>query len=223
MKEARALPSDTAGAPGKPHYGVGGFHQLTPEGKVLGAPASLVIDYQDSELDGIDESSLAIFAWNATTRDWDLVGGTLDPVSNTVSTTITTFRLYTLGAKRMPAKEIALTFGDLGATGTDGDMVQRFSVTGTALTTNTGEGVPDGTLYTIKSVVGAAATTLDYGTIVATDADPAREGIQVASSGGTISFTVEYPSPFGFYTPGRAAVFSVIGTAFGETTLVRNP
>jgi hypothetical protein len=219
VREVRALPADTAGPAGKPHYGIGGFHHLTPGDRELAAPASLVIDYLDAELDGVDESDLAIFGWNSTTKDWDLVGGTLDTAANTVSTTITTLRLYTLGPRRLPARDIELTYQDLGVTGEQANMVQRFRVTANALQTNTGEAVPDGTLYTVKSVIGGTSDAFDYGTITAADADPTREGIQIAVSGGTFSFEVEYAAPFGFYSPGKAVVFSAAGTAFGQQVL----
>ncbi|HEX4915741.1 MAG TPA: hypothetical protein VFV51_17405, partial [Vicinamibacterales bacterium] len=219
VREARALPADTAGPAGKPHYGIGGFHHLTPGDRQLAAPASLVIDYRDDELDGVDESTLAIFGWNSTTKDWELVGGTLDMAANTVSTTITTLRLYTLGPRRMPARDIELTYQDLGTSGEQANMVQRFRVTAGTLQTNTGEAVPDGTLYTIKSVIAGTSDTFDHGTITAADADPAREGIQLAVSGGTFSFEVEYPAPFGFYSAGKAVVFSTTGTAFGQQVL----
>jgi hypothetical protein len=79
--------------------------------------------------------------------------------------------------------------------------------------------VPDGTLYTVKSVIGGTSDAFDYGTITAADADPTREGIQIAVSGGTFSFEVEYAAPFGFYSPGKAVVFSAAGTAFGQQVL----
>lgn len=98
-------------------------------------------------------------------------------------------------------------------------MVQRFRVTGAALQTNTGEAVPEGTLYTVKSVIGGTSDPFDYGTITTADADPLREGIQIAVSGGVVSFDVEYAAPFGFYSPGKAVVFSTMGTAFGQRVL----
>src|SRR5678815_5473407 len=87
-REGRYVPSNTAGAAAEPHYGIGGFHQFTPQDRMLASPATLVIDYKDDDVQGLDESSLAIYAWNGTSKDWDFVGGTRDPAANTVTTTI---------------------------------------------------------------------------------------------------------------------------------------
>jgi hypothetical protein len=60
---------------------------------------------------------------------------------------------------------------------------------------------------------------VDYGTILTPDADPATPGVQVAASNGSLQFEIEYDSPNGAYSEGRAIVYSTIGTAFGEVVL----
>jgi hypothetical protein len=220
VKDSHYAPSDPAGAAGTPHYGVGSFHHLTPEDYVLAVPTPLVIDYHDTDIDGFAEASLAMYKWNASTRDWDKVGGTLDPVANTVTANIQAFGVYTL-APTMPARDIPLTYTDAGTTGAQESQTQRFHVTSGPLVMNDGTPVPSGTVYTIHSLVGGGADLTDFGTILGTDADPARDGFQIVVSGGSFSFDVEYPSPFGLYFPGRVAVYSAVGTAYGQTVLVK--
>jgi hypothetical protein len=43
--------------------------------------------------------------------------------------------------------------------------------------------------------------------------------VQVAASNGSLQFEIEYDSPNGAYSEGRAIVYSTIGTAFGEVVL----
>jgi hypothetical protein len=220
VQDARYMPADTAGPRDTPHYGVGSFHQFAPDGYQLAVPTPLVIDYTDQEVAGIDESTLRIYGWNETAEDWDLVGGVVDAAANTVTAPVSTFRLYTLGPA-MPARDIALTVQDDGTTGVGDTATQRFTVTSGPLVLNTGQPVPDGTLYTVRSLVPGSADLTAYGTILTADDDPARGGIQVAAHGGVIQFQVEYPAPNGLYIPGRLAVYSTAGTAFGQRVAVK--
>jgi hypothetical protein len=222
VREARYRPADTAGPAGNPHYGIGWFHHFTPDGYTLATPTQLVLDYTDDEVAGIDESSLAIYAWNSSTADWNFIGGTVDPVANTVTTTVQTFRLYTL-APAMPARTIPLTAVDRGLSGGGDQQVRRFMVTSGPLVMNNGQPIPDGTQYTIRPVVADASEPVPYGTVLTPDANPSRDQIQVQAQGGVISFEMEYPSPDGAYLPGRVVVYSTSGTAVGELVLVANP
>ena len=186
----------------------------------LAVPTRLVIDYQDAEVAGFDESTLAIYRWNQERQDWDYVGGTLDQTANTVTTFIRRLGLYTLGLQ-MPAGGIPFIFMNGGQTGVDEDRVQRFQVLTDTLTLNTGGPVPDGTVYTVRSLYPASGSTTAYGRIIATDVDPVREGVQVASQNGVIAFDVEFPAPFGNYRPGRVLVYATRGTAAGDVVLVQ--
>jgi hypothetical protein len=220
VQDARYLPADTAGPRGNPHYGVGSFHQFTPDGYQLAVPTPLVIDYTDDEVAGIDESSLRIYGWNAEAQDWDLVGGVVDAAANTVTAPVTAFRLYALGPA-MPARDVSLSVHDDGTTGAGETAAQRFTITSGPLVMNTGQPVPDGTLYTVRTLVPGASVLTPYGTILTADHDPARNEVQVASHNGVIQFEVEYPAPNGAYIPGRLAVYSTKGTAFGQTVAVK--
>jgi hypothetical protein len=220
VQDAHYMPADTAGPRALPHYGVGSFHQFSPDGYQLAVPTPLVIDYTDDEVAGLDESSLRIYGWNVDAGDWDLVGGVVDTAANTVTAPVSTFRLYTLGPA-MPARDIALTVHDDGTTGAGDAATQRFTVTSGPLVMNTGQPVPDGTLYTVRSLVPGSSLVTSYGTILTADDDPARAEVQVAAHGGVIQFQVEYPSPNGLYIPGRLAVYSTTGTAFGQSVAVK--
>jgi hypothetical protein len=218
--DVQVLPTDTFGPEGTPHYGVGGFHQFWPADRTLAAPSRLVIDYQDAEVAGFDESTLAIYRWNQERQDWDFVGGTRDPAANTVTTFIRRLGLYTLGLQ-MPAGPLPVFFINGGQMGVDEDRVQRFQVLTDTLTLNTGGPVPDGTVYTVRSLYPESGSTAAYGRVIATDVDPLRDGVQVASQNGVIAFDVEFPAPFGKYRPGRILVYATRGTAAGDVVLVQ--
>ncbi|MBS1817887.1 MAG: PKD domain-containing protein [Acidobacteria bacterium] len=218
-KDYRYMPSDSSGRGDAPHYGIGGFHQFSPEGFNLGGPQTLVIDYKDPDVVGLDESTFRIYAWNNQTLDWDYIGGAVDPVANTVTTTIDTLRLYTI-APSMPARTVTLAASGGEQVGTDDQAKRRFTIHASGLSTNMGQAVPDGTLYTVRSAPGEGSPLTDYGTILTADADPSMPGVQVAVTNGALQFEVEYNSPNGAYVPGRAIVYSTIGTAYGEQLLV---
>jgi hypothetical protein len=216
--EGHYRPADVAGPAGMLHYGIGGFHQFTPEGYTLAVPTPLVIDFTDAEVAGTDKSTLAIYMWNPTTKDWDRLGGVVDPVANTVTLPITTLGLYTVGPT-MPSGDVSLTFTDHGVVGVDASATERFTVTSGLLHLNDGQTVPDGTLFTVRSVAADGMQATTFGTILATDEDPGRDNIQVSAQGGVIQFDVEYPAPFGFLVPGRVAIYSTVGTTYGEVVV----
>ncbi|HET7694175.1 MAG TPA: PKD domain-containing protein [Vicinamibacterales bacterium] len=217
-KDYRYMPADSAGAADAPHYGIGGFHQFAPDGLDLGGPTSLVIDYHDQDVAGLDESTFAIYAWNSETGDWDHIGGTVDTAANTVTTTVTKFRLYTIGAA-MPARAVTLAASGGGLIGGQESGKRRFTVTASGFVQNNGAAVPNGTMYTVRSAPQDGSALVQYGTILTADADPSTEGIQVQVTNGAATFEIEFNSPFGAYAPARAIIYSTKGTAFGETLL----
>jgi hypothetical protein len=214
------MPTATAGPAGQPHYGVGGFHHFGPLDRALGAPTPLVIDYKDPEIIGLDETTFGLYGWNEETKDWDHLGGVIDTVANTVTTTVDRLRTYTL-APAMPARKVEMTAIDNGATGAGESASRRFTVTSAPLVMNNGQAVPDGTLFTVRSFVAGSTDETSFGTIVTADADSARENTQIAVVNGRLQFDVEYNAPLGLYIPGRVVVHSTFGTAYGELTLVK--
>jgi hypothetical protein len=222
VKDARLMPSDTAGPAVGPHYGVGGFHHFSPDGYHLAVPTPLVIDYKDEDIAGLDESTFALYAWDETTKDWAYVGGVLDAGANTITAPIDTFRLYTV-APAMPARTVALAVTQQTANGSGDAQTLHFRVSSGPLVMNNGQPVPDGTLFSVRSVAADSGSLALYGDILTADADAGRENVQVASHGGVIEFDVEYPAPNDAYVPAKVVVYSVAGTAFGELVLVRVP
>jgi hypothetical protein len=119
----------------------------------------------------------------------------------------------------MPARTITFTRTDDGSTGAGETATQRFTVTSGTLVMNNGQPVPDGTLFTVRSVLDGSSDQAAFGTVLTTDADPAREYVQVPVVGGHIQFQVEFTSPGNVYLPGRVIVWSAEGTAYGELAL----
>lgn len=219
----RRLPGDTFGPAGEPHYGIGGFHHFGPEDYTLAVSTPLVIDYRDEEIahvPGLVEGQLAIYRWDAERADWDHVGGVVDVAANTVTTPVQRFGLYTVGMP-MPAGEVTFTVQDDGLSGPSDERRQRYTLTSSVIRTNTGAVVPDGTRFTVRAVTPPGALAQPFGTVVTLDVDPVRENVQVTSTGGVITFTVEYSAPDDVHPPGRAVVYAAPGTAFGEVILVK--
>jgi len=179
------------------------------------APAELTIYYLDSEVASLDESSLAIYAWNNDAGDWDYVGGTVDHVNHTVTANVSELRLYTV-APAMPAGRIVFTTRSV-ASGTLTDPKTTTTFTSAPLTTNNHQAVPDGALFTIQALAADSTTPVSLGTITTADEDPLTPGVQVRSRNGVISFQVELPGSAGAV---RIIANAVRGTAFGNPTIV---
>jgi hypothetical protein len=162
----------------------------------------------------MDKSTLGIYRWNDQREDWDYVGGTNDPVADTITVTVDRLGLYT-AAPPMPAGAIALT-GQATPSGSGPNAHVTVAYTSTPLAMNTGQPVPDGTLFTVMGVpTGGDAVAI--GTVAEADQDPATDGVQVAAHGGVIQFTVDYPFSAGQVS---AVAFATGGTAYGQVTTV---
>jgi hypothetical protein len=207
-------PSAVTGPGDRPHYGIGGFFGFAPDGRSLAAPARLTIRYLDSEVTALDESSLAIYVWNESRRDWDHVGGTVDEANNTVSVDIDRLGLYT-AAPSMPAGPIAFAV-ETAVAGGAGDPATSLTLTSDPIRLNTGALVPDGTLFTVQTVLGQASQLVPFGQVLSVDEDPATEGIQVSSRNGVIQFAAEVPGSAGVVT---ALAYSIRGTAFATQSI----
>jgi hypothetical protein len=207
------FPWSVTGAADRPHYGIGGFHQFVPDGRILAVPATLTIFYEESEVVGVDKTSLAIYRWDRDQNDWVFIGGVDDPASDTVKATVDRFGLYT-AAPPMPGGTITFT----AQSTTAGDQFNPHTIvtyTSGPLVMNNGQGVPDGMLYTVAA--SAPGTIFSpFGTVTSTDQDPATDGTQVSAHGGVIQFTVDYPAAAG---SASAIAFSTTGTARGLQTL----
>jgi hypothetical protein len=184
-------------------YGIGGFYELQPADTGLEAPTTLTIHYSEQELDGVDESELAVYWEDVLNGRWRYLGGTVDAVNNTVSVQIDTLRTFTL-APRLPAQPFDLT-SDVDALPADSN--NTVTVTSATLINNDSTTVADGALYTVET---------DRGRIASPDADTTRPGVQVPASGGQLTFDLQAGT-----IPGTARVQarSVYGRSEGETTV----
>jgi hypothetical protein len=207
-------PADVAGPAGVPHYGIGGFHQFAPIDAELSAPGTLTIEYRDAEVAGLDESALGIYVWNPAVENWDYVGGTVDATANTITTQVRRLGLYT-AAPPMPGSPF--TFSSLtAAAGTPEEPRVRVTYTSSVIRLNTGQVVPDGTLFTIRSLWPGSSDPVAFGTVLTADADPLADGIQVTSANGVIQFVAEYPGAFG---AARILANAVRGVAIGDQVI----
>jgi hypothetical protein len=212
-----ALPGDpaaVAGSTARPHYGVGGFFNFSPTRRSLAAPARLTIHYVDSEISGFEETSLAIYRWNDVEQDWDRLGGTVDTAENTVSVDVSRLGLYT-AAPTMPRGSIAFTT-EFTAAGSQAAPTTVVTFTSGAIRSNAGQNVPDGTLFTVRPILGNQGTERPLGTVLTPDAAPGIDGVQVASQNGMIQFVAELPGALGAVVP---LAFSIDGTAIADRVL----
>ncbi|MCU1382032.1 MAG: hypothetical protein JWL71_729, partial [Acidobacteria bacterium] len=210
-------PNATSGPADRPHYGIGHFHQFTPDGRALASPATLTIFYNEDEVTAFDKSTFGIYRWNDATSDWDYLGGVNDSSTNTIRVTVDRLGLFT-AAPPMPAGAIAL-IGQATRTGSGLESHVVASYTSAPLRMNNGQPVPDGTLYTVMGVP-RGAPFVSFGTVIAADEDPSADGVQVRSHNGVIQFTVDYPVAADAVT---AAAFASSGTAFGLTVVTVPP
>ncbi len=184
-------------------YGVGGFYHLVPDSLDMAIPATFTFAYPDSDVVGIDESTLSMYWWDDSLKNWIHVGGVVNTDSNWVRAQITKFGEYTL-APKMPHYQFNLIPDPdtLPANGID-----TCQVTSDIIHNNDGTPVEDGMLFTISTTGGD---------IITEDADTILEGIQVSSSAGTIAFDIRAPQ-VGWIA--KVYAQSVVGEAFGWTRI----
>ena len=158
-------------------YGIGGFFKFEAGAvQEWNDDPLLTIKYTDAEVAGISEGSLGMY-WEDAQGAWHYLASTAVPDSNYVRAYIPYFCVYTL-APRLPQGNIGLS--SVPPT-LNADGVSTALISSGTLHNNDGTTVPDGAFYTVSA---------SRGTIVTADADPASGGIQIAVSGGSISFTL---------------------------------
>lgn len=197
-KQIREIRERTAGM----HYGIGGFYQFETNSEGWNEDPLLTIKYLDSELDGIDESTLKMY-WEDEQGSWHLLNSTAVPDSNLVRAAIPYFTTYTL-APNMPNGEIGLSVYPDSLLA---DGVATAQVNSGTLYNNDGSMVADGTQYTVL---------VNRGQLLTTDANSQLTGLQVASLGGSLYFTVQADS---IPVPIEITVTSVTGYAAGFLSL----
>jgi len=181
-------------------YGVSGLIQLSPGTNVFPGTATVVMLYTDEDVAGLNEADLRIYRLSNATNQWQLVGGIVDAVSNSVTTIISNFGMYAI-APPMPSGTVNLqsTNYNLSADGTS-----ELLLVATNLLLNSGDVASNAWLYTVDA---SGVTILDD------DANTNWPGIQIASSNGVLQ--VQVRSLVGG-TYARVDVSSVVGDARGE-------
>jgi len=184
-------------------YGIGGFYQFEPLGMAWQDTVRLTITYQDEEIDGFNESELAMYVEDKANHDWLYVGGVLEADSNRVTAIIDSLATYTL-APLLPRGRFSLipSLPSIPA-----DDTSRVLFTSSQILNNDGTQVADGRLFDLDA---------DAGSLIATDADLERDGLQVEATGGHIGFELQ-AGLLSYVAQVRAT--SVEGTATADTSI----
>lgn len=72
--------------------------ELLPHGLDFTTPATLTIDLSGTDVG--EDDDLAVFCWNERIIRWENIGGTYDPLTETITTGLTHFSRYS--AQRLP-------------------------------------------------------------------------------------------------------------------------
>ena len=190
--------------------GITGYYMLTPEGTAVTVSGNVTLYYEDEDLNGYNEVDLAIYAWDLENEQWVSLGGEVDTENNSVTADFNVFTTFAMGLP-FPSGQIDLIPSQSPIE--PGDTTQFTSST---ISLSTGDPVPDGTLMTLSAIKGATFGIEEFGSIQAIDEDDKHEGIQTATSGGTVSFSYVGPQEYGI---ARILIQSVQGTAQGEYRL----
>ena len=183
-------------------YGIGGIYRFASTNSLNG-PATLSITYNNADVAGLDPTTLQIYQLPDGTNRWRLIGGTVETVSKTVTATITNLGTYAV-APPLPTGDLQLTSG---ATALPADGVSQMTVVVTNLVLNTGDVATQQWLFT-ATAIGAQ--------ILNPDCDTSLPGIQVVSTNGTVTLSIQAP-PGG--TAAQISLASVAGDAFGSVTI----
>jgi len=183
------------------HYGYGGFYQFEPIGVTLEDTAILTIRYLDEEIEGFDESELAMYLEDKNSLSWIFIGGTIDTNNNTVTSEIDILGTYTL-APRLPYGNIGLnpTTDSIPADGLSSVMIYSDTIFNNDSTI-----IADSTEITIEA---------QHGTFLTFDSDTLRPGLQLYSTDGLISFEIQSTD---YARDVLINAYSTYGSAFGET------
>jgi len=180
-------------------YGVGGMYRFDADVAPAGS-MSLQITYLDDSVANVPEADLQIYRYDTDEQTWELVGGIVDVVANTVTAEINADGLFTI-APPMPSGQIPFVYS---ATLLPADGISTSTVHSGDLLLNTGAAVPDGTLFTVQA---------NGMSIVTPDADPILDGLQASNLGGTLTVDFVAPERGGI---GEFSIESVLGTAAGS-------
>jgi alpha-tubulin suppressor-like RCC1 family protein len=183
-------------------YGIGGIYQFTSS-NAFGGTAILTISYTDAEVAGLNPADLRIYQLPAGTNGWQLVGGTVDTVSNTVSVVVTNLGTYAV-APPLPTGDMQLV---LSTNALPADGVSQLTVLVTNLMLNTGNVATQQWFFTASA---------DGVQILNQDCDTNIAGIQVVSTNGAVTLLLQAPSGG---TVAHVNLSSVAGDAYGSAEI----
>jgi hypothetical protein len=183
-------------------YGIGGIYRFESTNGFNGT-ANLTIAYNPAELPDLNPADLRIYRLPDATNRWQLVGGTVNLASNTVSAVITQLGTYAL-APPLPTGDLQLTpsTDTLAA-----DGVSQMTVTLTNLMLNTGGAATQQWAFT-ASAVGVS--------LLNPDLESTTPEVQVMSTNGAV--TPRLRAPVGG-TGAQVSLVSILGDAFGTVAI----
>ena len=183
-------------------YGIDGVYRFTSTNAFNGT-ATLAIPYNPADVTGLDPAQLQIYQLPDGTNRWQLVGGVVDTVSNTVTVTITNLGTFAV-APPLPTGSLQLV---PSTNALPADDVSTMTVVVSNLMLNNGNVATQQWLFT------ATATGVQ---IVNPDCDTNLDGIQVVSTNGTVSLLLQAPSGG---TAAQINLASVAGDANGSVKI----
>ena len=180
-------------------YGIGGIYHFGSTNSLIGT-ATLSISYGSADVAGLDPTTLQIYQLPDGTNRWQLVGGTVDTVSNTVTATITNLGTYAV-APPLPTGNLQL---QLSTNSLPADGVSQMTVTVTNLVLNTGNSATQSWLFTATA---SGVIILDA------DADPNVAGVQIVSTNASLTLHLLAPTGGNYAS---VTLSSVAGDAAGQ-------
>jgi hypothetical protein len=183
-------------------YGIDGVYRFTSTNAFNGT-AILTIPYNPADMSGLNPTNLQIYQLPDGTNRWQLVGGTVNTTSNTVTATLTNLGTYAI-APPLPTGNLQLM---LSTNALPADGKTQMTVVITNLILNTGISATQQWLFT------ATASGVQ---ILNQDSDTNLSGVQVVSTNGAVTLLLQ--APLGG-TVAHLSVASVAGDAYGTAEI----
>lgn len=183
-------------------YGIGGIYRFASSNAFNGS-ATLTISYSAADVAGLNPADLRIYQLPDGTNRWQLIGGVVDTVSNTVSAVITNLGTYAL-APPLPTGDLQLI---VSTNSLPADGMSQMTAVVTNLVLNTGDIATQQWLFT---------ATADGVRVLNGDCDTNLPGIQVVSTNGALTLVLQ--APMGG-TVAHVTLASVAGDATGSLAI----
>ncbi len=183
-------------------FGVGGVVRFDSTNEFTGT-ATLTLNYSDTDIAGLNEADLRIYRLGDGSNHWQLVGGVVNALSNTVTATITNLGTFAI-APPLPSGNLVLS---VASNTLSADGLATSLITVSNLMLNNGQVATQSWLYTV-SASGVQ--------VVESDVTTNYSGVQLAGTNGVLRFTVR--APLGGNNA-KVSVVSVAGDATGELAI----